>query len=70
MNAPINQPKALWFCDNGACYCTDHLGSSALYTGRDISGQRIERVTASDALEAAKIYGASLRCETCGHRPS
>jgi len=54
---------ALYLCDNGACYCGEHLGSTAKATGCDISGQKIERVTVDDALMAAKEFGVSLRCE-------
>lgn len=54
----MNKPT-LWYTDNGAVYCTDHLGMTARYTGRDISGQRIERVKAKDA------ETHSIKCETC-----
>ena len=57
---------ALYFTDNGAIYCGDHLGSSARYTGRDISGQKIERVTPEDAAQARRSFGMTLKCETCG----
>lgn len=61
------QADVLWFTDNGAIYCTDHLGASARITGRDISGQKIEQVTVADRLEAAKA-GWLIRCESCNSR--
>lgn len=66
----MNQPKpvvkddSLYFADNGACYCSKHLGMSARYTGRDISGQKIERVTASVLAECTAI-GFTPKCESC-----
>jgi hypothetical protein len=31
----------LYLGDGGRCFCERHAGASALYTGRDISGQPI-----------------------------
>ena len=63
--SPTVKPDALYFVDNGACYCGAHLGASARYTGRDISGQRIQRATrVAAALFAAA--GLRLACEACG----
>ena len=56
---------ALYFTDNGAMLCSKHLGSSAQHTGRDISGQPIERVTADDARYLASLH-VPARCEQCG----
>jgi hypothetical protein len=44
----IPADSTLYLTDNGALYCGAHLGMSAAYTGRDISGQKIKRLTASD----------------------
>ena len=57
----------LYLGDNGRCFCGDlHCaGSSAHFTGRDLSGQRVMVVTPADAIEAATM-GATLRCESCG----
>ncbi len=49
-------PETLYLCDNGACYCGAHLGASASMTGRDISGQRVSRVTAKDAADHEMLY--------------
>lgn len=55
----------LYFTDNGAIYCHDHLGYTAKATGRDISGQPIARVTFADRADAA-AQGWPLCCECCG----
>ena len=62
---------ALYLCDNGRCLCGDHLGASAKYTGRDISGQSIHKISPSDVREADAM-GVSLVCEEprCGRAPS
>lgn len=62
-------PMALYLTDNGRALCGRHLGASATYTGRDISGQLIERVTAADAAAAHKKYGVTFCCESCGLTP-
>lgn len=55
----------LYLVDNGACYCLDHLGCEARYTGRDISGQPIEHLTT----ESTFTYeGVTFGCETCKAR--
>lgn len=53
-------PAALYLCDNGACYCGAHLGMTAKATGRDISGQRVLRLTDADRAEHPEIV-----CEGC-----
>lgn len=45
---PLLREGALYWADNGRVICAKCAGQSALYTGRDISGQRVERVTADD----------------------
>jgi len=56
--------RGLWWTDNGAVLCTDHLGSCARYTGHDISGQAIEPVTAQQIATLARD-GLNVQCETC-----
>ena len=56
---------ALYFCDNGRVACGKHCGMSAAYTLRDISGQRIKRVTWQD-VEQAREHDWYIKCETCG----
>lgn len=66
---PVTKDDALYFTDNGACYCGKHLGMSARYTGRDISGQKIERITPKVMAECQTI-GFSPKCENCGLQPT
>lgn len=60
---------AIYLVDNGASYCGAHLGASARYTGRDISGQPIMRVTPEMA-KAAQADGWTVTCERCGKAAS
>lgn len=64
-------PDALYLGDDGRCYCGDHLGSAAYYSGRDISGQPVYRVTPEDARDALAM-GVTLTCEEprCGRSAS
>lgn len=55
------RPDRLYNTDNGAIYCGDHCGSSARFTGRDISGQKIEEVNPGNREEWCS-------CESCGMR--
>jgi hypothetical protein len=55
----------LYLCDNGACYCGKHCGASARFTGRDISGQPVELVTAADQKYFREQIGHALECEAC-----
>ena len=59
----------LYMCDNGACYCRDHLGMTARATGRDISGQPIYPVQWTDVRDM-EAQGFTLTCETCGVQAS
>jgi hypothetical protein len=56
---PVLDPDTLYFGDNGRVFCGKHAGCSAKYSGRDISGQRVERV---DFAECAR-FGFAPRCE-------
>ena len=56
--------NALFFTDNGRVLCYKHLGAAAKYTGRDISGQAIERVT-EEHMDEADALGHTLSCEDC-----
>ncbi len=62
------KPGALYFCDNGSVFCSEHLGASAKYTGRDISGQKIHLATSRDAVEFERMTGSKLACECCRAR--
>jgi hypothetical protein len=55
-------PDTLFLVDNGGCLCGKHLGTTARFTGRDISGQRILKLT--PALLASEP-GFTPTCEMC-----
>ena len=59
----------IYLCDNGMALCGAHLGTTARYTGRDLSGQPIEPVTPEVAREARNM-GWDVQCEQCGRTPS
>lgn len=61
----IPADDTLYYTDNGAIYCGRHLGQSAAYTGRDISGQKIAKVSEADLAELAQMMGHPVYCETC-----
>jgi len=61
---PVLKPGALYLGDNGRCFCTEHAGMTALYTGRDLSGQKVPEVTAADHAYA-KTEGWAIKCERC-----
>lgn len=45
---PVLKAGALYLSDNGRLICRDCAGMTALYTGHDISGQPVDRVTVDD----------------------
>lgn len=49
--------------DNGMRICLHCAGNSALYTGRDLSGQRVRVFTEADALAWREMLGKDLACE-------
>ena len=53
---------AVYFADNGRSICLKCAGMSAKYTGRDISGQKVERLNPDD-VEYLKSKGISAACE-------
>lgn len=53
---------AVYFADNGRAICSKCAGMSALYTGCDISGQEVERVTVEDVRYLAQ-HGIPTGCE-------
>jgi hypothetical protein len=62
---PRLEDSALYFTDNGRIVCGLHAGNSARYTGRDISGQRVRRVTGADDAYWLAALGEHIRCEQC-----
>ena len=61
------KPDALYFGDNGRCFCGDCAGMTAFYTGRDLSGQRVMRVTPKVLAECASLDFLP-ECESCHKR--
>lgn len=66
MATSILRADALYFGDNGRCFCGNHAGFTAKMTGRDLSGRKVHRVTAADIAEGQR-EGFTPACETCGH---
>lgn len=66
-NRFVADPDAIYLTDNGASYCGSHLGHTAKVTGRDISGQRVVRLSAADAawMQQHNQAGNLPICETC-----
>ena len=66
---PVLREDELYLGDNGRCFCgrLHHAGMTAFYTGRDLSGQRVHRVTEVDQREARR-EGVTLACEGCRSR--
>ena len=58
---PLLGEGALYWADNGRVICAKCAGQSALYTGRDISGQKVERITVEDVRAWPADLG-TLRC--------
>ncbi len=65
---PKADDNTVYIADNGATYCGKHLGASARYTLRDISGQPIMAIT-PDVIRVDPS-AADCECEKCGKRPS
>ena len=69
--APKAKDDSLYLTDNGRVLCGRHLGASARWTLRDISGQRVLEVT-PEVVAWARLDGTEelLVCEECGKTPS
>ena len=59
---PFLREGAVYWADNGRRICAGCAGASALYTGRDLSGQPVERVTVEDVRAWPEDLGP-LACE-------
>ena len=66
----VLKPDAYYEGDNGRILHGKCSGASATYTGRDISGQKVRRLTAADVVaflaEVADL-GITEACEQCRH---
>lgn len=58
---PVLVPGAVYWADGGRVVCLRCAGASALYTGRDVSGQKVARVTVEDVRAWPDDLGV-LRC--------
>ncbi len=63
--APKVKDHELYFTDNGRIVCGRHCGTSARYTYRDLSGQRIKRVMPRAAAKWLADVGSPIDCEDC-----
>jgi hypothetical protein len=63
---PVLRDDEVYLGDGGRAFCgrLHHAGMTARYTGRDISGQPVHRVTQEDQREARRM-GVTLKCEGC-----
>lgn len=64
---PKLRPERLYEGDNGRVFCgaLSCAGMSAHFTGRDLSGALVRRLTPDDQAAFASL-GAAMRCEGCG----
>lgn len=62
---PVLRSGAVYMGDGGrlACASVRCAGSSALYTGRDLSGHRVTRATVAHVAEWQTYDLGPLRCE-------
>ncbi len=63
---PVLREDEIYLGDNGRCFCgrMHHAGVTAYFTGRDLSGHPVHRVTEADQREARRV-GVTLACEGC-----
>jgi hypothetical protein len=59
ISQPVLDDEAIYSGDAGHVFCGRHAGHSARYTGHDLSGQRVIRLTPAELAE----FG--LGCELC-----
>ena len=60
---PVLKSGAVYLSDNGCAICASCAGMTALYTGRDISGQPVLRVTTAEVREWREALGRPMTCE-------
>lgn len=63
-------PDTIYLTDNGKALCGEHLGASARFTGRDISGQPILPMTPAIVRESIREDQWHPTCEQCGKQAS
>ena len=69
---PKLKSGVIYSADNGRLICAHCAGMSALFTGRDLSGQRVYAMTQRDADDWMRVMNMDLKCELgCTiHKPS
>lgn len=66
--ATASTGTGLYSTDNFRILCTEHLGTQARYTGRDLSGLRIRELTEQELTLMRRDLGELehlVGCETC-----
>ena len=63
---PVLRDEDLHFTDNGRIVCGACAGTSARFTGRDISGQEVAVIDAAMAARFESDVGRGPTCEECG----
>lgn len=66
--SPALKADALYFGDNGRCFCGKLrcAGMSSHFSGRDLSGHRVEKIT-PNILRECRSIDFEPACEGCGH---
>jgi hypothetical protein len=60
---PVLKEGELYIADNGRLICLQCAGASAKYTGHDISGQKVLRVTPNHRAHWRADMGGEMHCE-------
>lgn len=64
---PVLDDRTLYLGDNGRCYCGEHSGMSARYTGRDISGNEVlplcVTLVVAEGIDPAEFSCDEPRCD-------
>ena len=63
---PVLRAGRLYLGDNGRCTCGEHAGSTARFTGYDLSGLRMLAITPAIAQRWVRECHRLPACETCG----
>lgn len=65
---PVLRSDRLYLGDNGRAFCgaLRCAGMSSHFTGRDLSGQKVYKVTREDLAAFKAETGHMIRCESCG----
>ncbi len=60
---PVLKPGLIYYSDSGRTICLKCAGTSARYSGHDVSGQKVEPAPWEDTLQFVKELGKPLSCE-------